>query len=287
MFSRSFELTRYWFIAVNSRASALLRISITLGSPCIVCNPPLLVGAVRFYFSLNGKPHNSRARHAMRIDSHVHTYRSGDSRSPLSLVLRAAHKAGIDVLCITDHGTIDGALEAIEKASETSTPWKGGIVIGQECRTWAGEIIGLFLYERIPGNLHPHEVVARIREQAGLVYIPHPFCRQHNGLQMEVLEELVAEGMVDIVEVHNAKAQPCANERALSFAVNHGLIGVAASDAHYPEFVGRAFVETETFEGITPERIASDPTQFLRALSTGHLYKGTYSYAEAKWPKRV
>lgn len=114
--------------------------------------------------------------------------------------------------------------------------------------------------------------------------MPHPFCPDHNGVRRDVLEELVSDGAVDIVEVHNAKAQADANEKAAAFAVAHGLAQAAASDAHYPEFVGRAFVEVE---GVSVEEITSDPRRFLEALSRGRLHRGTYTYADARWQKRV
>lgn len=229
----------------------------------------------------------------MRIDCHVHTYRSGDCRVPVARMLDAASEAGIDVVCITDHGTIDGALEAAELVAsqpelEASKPGAvrpyPAVIAGQECRTWAGEIIGLFLQTRIPGNLQPRDVVAEIESQGGLVYVPHPFCPDHNGLRGDVLEDLVDEGLVDIIEVHNAKVAAASNRRAEAFAADHSLVGVAASDAHYPEFVGRAYVEVASSE---VSRISQDPGAFLEALACGRLHRGVYDYAEADWPKRV
>jgi predicted metal-dependent phosphoesterase TrpH len=222
----------------------------------------------------------------VKIDCHIHTYRSGDCRVPVTRMLEAARDAGIDVVCITDHGTIDGALEATEVArrdAKTATGWPA-VVVGQECRTWAGEIIGLFLSSRIPGNLQPEEVVSEIKAQGGIVYIPHPFCPHHNGLRRQVLEDLVERGLVDVIEVHNAKAEAKANDAAGDFAKDHSLVGAAASDAHYPEFVGRAFVEVDSGD---VDRIAAKPKEFLAAISMGRLRRGTYTYAEAEWPKRV
>lgn len=208
----------------------------------------------------------------VRVDSHVHTFRSGDSRTPLDRVEAAAIESGIDVVCITDHGTTRGADEAAE-AFETVR-----VVTGQECRTWAGEIIGLFLTERIPGNLQPRDVMDRIHAQGGLVYVPHPFCENHAGLREDFLAELADQ--IDIVEVHNAKATAEGNAEAEQFAATHSKPGVAASDAHYEEFVGRSFIEIPDF---------TDAKSFLVSLASPdlRLERGSYTYAESSWPKRV
>ncbi len=197
------------------------------------------------------------------------------------------------MVCITDHGTIEGALEASAAAGEARRRGSErfpAVVVGQECRTWAGEIIGLFLSERIPGNLQPEEVLDRIEAQGGVVYVPHPFCKAHNGLRREILEDFVAEGRVAILEVHNAKADPSSNREAARYARRHGIVGAAASDAHYAEFVGRAYVETDD-EVLGVEdpvaAVATDPAVFLDALGRGRLHCGTYSYLEASWPRRV
>jgi predicted metal-dependent phosphoesterase TrpH len=221
----------------------------------------------------------------MRIDCHVHTEKSGDSRTPILKVLEAAAASEIDVVCITDHGRIDGAVEARALAASLGLPV--AVVVGQECRTWAGEIIGLFLTERIPGNSKPEEVVERVRSQGGLVYIPHPFCPRHARLARPVLDSLVASGQVDLLEVHNAKAEADANEEARIYAAEAGLVGAAGSDAHYPEFVGAAFVSAEVGSGIGPAEIADDPQLFLEALRGGSIHRGTYSYSQARWIRRV
>ncbi len=209
-------------------------------------------------------------------------------------VLRSARAAGIDVLCITDHGTIEGAREAAALAAEAGRR-RGSesfpaVVVGQECRTWAGEIIGLFLNERIPGNLQPDEVLERIEAQGGLVYIPHPFCKAHNSLRREVLDDFAAAGRVAVLEVHNAKAEPSSNLEAAQYARRHGIVGAAGSDAHYAEFVGRAYVETDAeLLGVEDPvaAVATNPSVFLEALRRGRLHCGTYSYSEASWPRRV
>ena len=78
------------------------------------------------------------------------------------------------------------------------------VVVGEEIRTPDGDVIGLFLTERIPYVLPLAEVIGRIKAQGGLVYVPHPFDLARSSLG-RVLPGLCAEGAVDIIEVFNAK----------------------------------------------------------------------------------
>lgn len=201
----------------------------------------------------------------VRVDCHVHSYRSGDSRTSLEQIETAALEAGIDFVCITDHGTIEGAEEAKESFSQLE------VIIGQECRTWAGEIIGLFLTERIPGNLQPEAVVEAVRAQGGLVYLPHPCCPMHNGLRDDFIERLLPG--IDIVEAHNGKALPEGNRQARELAVSSGKAQGAGSDAHYAEFVGKAYVGIPNFDGAA---------SFIESLRSpeARIERGTYSYAD-------
>ena len=72
------------------------------------------------------------------------------------------------MLCVTDHNAIKGAQELAGRL-----PCR--VVVGEELRTHAGEIIGLFLTEHVPFGVSPEEAAQRIRAQGGLVYVPHPF----------------------------------------------------------------------------------------------------------------
>lgn len=149
------------------------------------------------------------------------------------------------------------------------------VIVGQECRTWAGEIIGLFLTERIPGNLQPEAVVEAVHTQGGLVYLPHPCCPMHNGLRDEFIERLLPE--IDVVEVHNGKAAEAGNRQARELAVSSSKAHGAGSDAHYGEFIGKAFVEIPTFKGAA---------SFLDSLRSpdARIERGTYSHSDASWP---
>src|SRR6185295_19108767 len=137
-----------------------------------------------------------------------HTMWSGDATTTPDELDDAVRAAEIDVLCITDHGTVNGAFELADKLPRR-------VIVGQELRTWAGEVIGLFLTERLPYGLKPDETVERIHAQGGLVYVPHPFDPTRHCLRASVLDELVAQRKVDALEVFNAKTSLShLNERA-------------------------------------------------------------------------
>src|ERR1700733_3494793 len=126
-------------------------------------------------------------------------------------------------------GRGDCHLHNVTSAAVTATERDLGvrIIVGEEIRTPNGDVIGLFLTERIPYVLPVGEVIARIRAQGGLVYAPHPFDPVRSSLG-RVLPGLCAEGAVDIVEVFNAKiADPALNSRAAALARAFGLPGAA------------------------------------------------------------
>ena len=117
----------------------------------------------------------------------------------------------------------------------------------------------------VPRGLTPEETVKRIKGQGGLVCVPHPFdtLRSSSRLKNEALYRLVDAGLVDILEVLNARAlKPEDNEQALQYAREHGLAMSAGSDAHTLMEVGRAYVEMPDFDG---------PDQFLASLRQGRI----------------
>src|SRR6476659_249703 len=128
----------------------------------------------------------------VRVDCHSHTMWSGDSTTTEDELIEAVTASGIDVLCITDHHAIDGA-----RGWRDVLPCR--VIVGEEIRSTRGEIIGLFLDERVPFGLTPQETATRIRDQGGVVYIPHPFDPMRRNLVESALEALVADGLVDAI----------------------------------------------------------------------------------------
>jgi predicted metal-dependent phosphoesterase TrpH len=192
----------------------------------------------------------------VRVDCHLHTVASGDAVLTLEQLAERARQTGLDVVCITDHNVTTAAVQATERDLGVR------VVIGEEIRTPDGDVIGLFLNERIPYVLPLAEVIGRIKAQQALVYVPHPFDLARSSLG-RVLPGLCAEGAVDIIEVFNAKIRDGAlNERAAELAREFGLPGGAGSDAHDAPGVGAAYLEMPDFDG---------PAGFLAALADAQL----------------
>jgi predicted metal-dependent phosphoesterase TrpH len=168
-----------------------------------------------------------------RLDLHNHTHHSYDAHLTPS-DYRRAHQLGlIDVVAITDHNTITGALELREQVSFP-------VIVGQEIDTADGELIGLFLTGPVPAGLPALETAERIRAQGGLVYLQHPFYRLVRGRMRDAArEELRGRGLIDIVEaINGGPLTGAANARALSWARACGLPHAASSDAHEPFAIG-------------------------------------------------
>jgi predicted metal-dependent phosphoesterase TrpH len=193
----------------------------------------------------------------VRMDCHLHTVASGDARTTLDQLAERVEAVGLDVVCITDHHSLEAAQAALARELGVR------IIVGEEIRTPSGELIGLFLSERIPYVLPVAEVVRRIKAQGGLVYAPHPFDPVRAGLRRPVLEALAIAGDLDIVEVFNAKIPDQAhNDAALELAHEFDLVPGVGSDAHDPHGVGAAYIEVPDFDG---------PHDLLSALARGRV----------------
>jgi predicted metal-dependent phosphoesterase TrpH len=209
----------------------------------------------------------------VRVDLHMHTMWSGDATTTPDELREAVVESGIDVLCITDHGTINGA---VELASSLGCR----VVVGEEVRTAAGEIIGLFLSERLPFGMKPAEAVHAIRSQGGVVYVPHPFDPMRHCMSEDALVALAESGGLDAIEVLNAKVSlDHLNRRAADFAAEHGLLAGAGSDAHVASAVGAAYVEMPDFDD-------DSPASFLQSLRAGRIVGHHYD-APRQWRARV
>jgi len=157
-------------------------------------------------------------------------------------IVKACERRGISCLAVTDHNSIEGACRLREVA-----PFK--VIIGEEIETQEGEIIGLFLEKRIPPDLSAEETIERIKEQGGVVYLPHPFGQFRKfRFSQKRLDGLVER--IDVVEVFNSRSlNQEFDRRARKFAADNHLLMGAGSDAHTLAEVGRSFVEMEEFKG--------------------------------------
>lgn len=178
----------------------------------------------------------------MKVDMHVHTCYSKDATLSLETIVESCRRRGLDGVAITDHNTIAGALALKEMASFL-------VIMGEEINTTKGEILGFFLKEEIPGGLTPEEAMAHIREQGGLVGVPHPLDRVRRSAMgqvalLDILDEL------DFLEGFNSRVTfPSDNRKAQALAKAQGLPITAGSDAHTAYEIGRAYVEMPNFNG--------------------------------------
>ena len=204
-----------------------------------------------------GKPAVRRRlanRSSIHVDLHMHTDHSPDCATPVDVLLDTAKERGLGAIAITDHNEISGALAARDLAEET-----GGIkvIVAEEVKTAEqGEVIGLFLGEKIPRGMTMAETIAEIRRQGGLVYVPHPFDRLHSVPDYEHLLDMVEE--IDILEVFNPRVALTAfNEEAERFAAKYRIVPGAGSDSHVAQGLGSVMIRVHDFDG---------PEEFLEAM---------------------
>jgi predicted metal-dependent phosphoesterase TrpH len=162
-----------------------------------------------------------------KYDLHVHTIYSKDSINKIEDLIKKYLKLGFSGFAITDHNTIEGYKKIKENKVKDLQ-----IIGGCEYLTTKGEIIGLFIEEKIE-SMDFFEVCDNIHEQGGFVIIPHPFDKsKKNALNLESLtkEELK---QIDAIEVFNASAlNKAANDLAENFATKNNFAKTAGSDSH-------------------------------------------------------
>ena len=181
----------------------------------------------------------------LRAELHCHSRYSKDSVMSLEKLIEACKKAQINVLALTDHNEVAGALRLRAMAPHWLT-----VIVGEEIATADGDLIGLFLKERIEPRLPIFETIKQIREQGGLVMVPHPFDRlRHEARGGEVLERIA--GQADFIEVFNARnVFRTDNEAAADYVAVHSLHGYVCSDAHWTVEVGNATCLIEPFGSV-------------------------------------
>jgi predicted metal-dependent phosphoesterase TrpH len=210
-------------------------------------------------------------------DLHMHTRWSSDCTIPVGDLLDHAEGEGLGAIAVTDHNVLGGALEAVQLARDRDLV----VIPGEEIKTdRQGEVIGLFLREQIPRGLSFADTIAAIREQEGLVYLPHPFDRMHTIPDPATLHRHLAE--IDVLEVYNARLLfEAYNDEAERFARKYGLLAGAGSDAHVLQGVGTGALRMRRFDG---------PEEFLLSLRSAEVLRRPKSLAylqSLKWVAQV
>ncbi len=210
-------------------------------------------------------------------DLHTHTSWSHDCLVEPAELVDHAEREGLGAIAVTDHNAFGGALEAFEHARDSTLT----VIPGEEIKTAGqGEVIGLFLDEEIPRGLSFADTIAAIREQGGLVYLPHPFDRMHSIPDAATLHRHLAD--IDVFEVYNARLLfEQYNDEAERFARKYNLTMGAGSDAHVLQGLGTGGLRMRAFH---------DPEEFLVSLRTAEVLRRPRSlaYLQAlKWTAQV
>ena len=201
-------------------------------------------------------------RDLLRLDLHLHTRASWDCLSDPEAILARAQERGIHRLAITDHNLLELALEMHQRYPEVIIP-------GEEVRTSEGiDLIGLYIKRQIPKGTPARDACQLIREDGGVIYLPHPYARG-KGASGRFAEALAP--LVDVVEVFNARLHPGRlNAPAVALAEAHGKLKGAGSDAHTVGEVGGGWVELPRHE--------NSPEGLLGALAQGRVGGKTTPY---------
>jgi len=203
-----------------------------------------------------------RSRREIDVDLHMHTDHSYDCATPVEVLLAEARRRGLGAIAITDHNEISGALAARAKADGVK------VIVAEEIKTAdQGEVIGLFIDEKIARGMTLQETIAEIKRQGGLVYVPHPFDRLHSVPDYKHLLQVLDD--VDAIEVFNPRVAISEfNDEAVRFAAKYRIPAGAGSDAHVPQGLGSVRIRMRDFNG---------PEEFLESLREADIIRNPAS----------
>ena len=183
-------------------------------------------------------------------DLHLHTNFSDGWPAPADLVDYVLRATDLDVIAVTDHDTIEGALRAREHAE-----YRAGldVIVGEEVSSRDGHIVGLFLERPVSPGMSAAKTIHAIHDQGGLAFAAHPFwrtARQVNGRgAVHGVGWLAGELEFDAVEVENSTPGfYLFNQMAHRLVEATNVPELGNSDAHILDAIGRAFT---TFPGAT------------------------------------
>lgn len=196
----------------------------------------------------------------MKIDLHCHTEVSWDCMTPIERFPQRLIQQGIKVQAITDHNEIRGAkkLKKIVENKDLDLT----IIVGEEILTSEGELLGLFLREKIEKGMSPERTIEEIHDQGGVCLLPHGF-DPLKGYRLSEDARKRIEDELDVVETFNTRVSSNRwNKAAVEYAASVNKLMSSGSDAHTLKDVGTAWVEV-------PVRDIKNSQDLLEALKGG------------------
>jgi predicted metal-dependent phosphoesterase TrpH len=212
----------------------------------------------------------------VQVDFHTHTYGSGDAVTTVEDFAAAVEAAGLDVVCVTDHNAVRVAHELVPLLDRDLGV---RVIVGEEIKTHDGELIGLFLSERVSFGLPTAQAATAVRDQGGVTYVPHPIGPRSHAMAADDVTRLARAGLLDAVEVFNSRnPADSINAAAAALAVDLDLPGGVGSDAHYPEEIGAARLVMPDFDG---------PADMLVAMRAGRVVGRRHPEGRSSWRPRI
>ena len=180
----------------------------------------------------------------MRLETHVHTKYSHDSLLCFWMLCARCMARKINYIAVTEHNNIDGAIAFKHYCEKRGNKLK--VIIGEEIMTDNGEIIGLYLKETVPAGMSTADTIQKIKEQGGIVYVPHPY--DEKRAKTVLCETALTENLdeIDCIECHNGRnISQSFDKKQTEIADKYNLTKVIGSDAHTLLEIGRNYMEID------------------------------------------
>jgi predicted metal-dependent phosphoesterase TrpH len=213
----------------------------------------------------------------VKAEFHCHTSYGKDSLIKIQDLVITCDNKGIQKLVVTDHNMISGALQA-----QKLDPHR--FIIGEEIMTQQGELLGMFIKEKIPAGLSPLKTIEILRSQGAFISVSHPFDALRKG-HWETNDLLNIVPYIDAIEVFNSRCLlPQYNMHAKSFAQRNKLLGTVGSDAHSIVEVGKSTLTLPDFDDVASLKHALTLAEAHVHLSGPWVH---FLSRYASWRKRV
>ena len=184
-----------------------------------------------------------------RADTHMHT-NLGDGMASPTRVIEEATRRGLQVIAITDHDHVEGAKRVAEILAQRESTLQ--LITGVEVSTRQGHLLGLFVKEAPKALRSVEASIEAIKEQGGVVIIPHPLGRLVPSLSRAKIDDLLNKGFpIDGIEIYNPSPANASMRSTVRFAnAQWGLAEMGGSDAHFWQHIGTAYT---LFPGSSPD----------------------------------